>query len=239
MRAAGGGYAPPVAISSAAQAAFHPVPALDASGNGAVVWVRDIGGSDVVQVAGYDGLAPQLGEVSIPSQATVGQTIGVSGSASDLWGAPAITTAFGDDNQAVGPSVSHSYAAPGTYTVRVTATDAVGRTATSSGTIAVKARNFFTVGKLKRNRRKGTATVTVEVPEPGVVTAAAKGLRRASARASAAGSVTLLLKASGRALKGLKRKGSLRARLRITYVPDGGDPNTREQRVTLKKILSR
>ena len=237
MRAAGGGYAPPVGISTLAPLAFRPLPAIDASGNGAVVWIRNNGSHDIIQLAGYDAQPPLLGGVSIPSQATVGETIDVFGTASDLWGAPAISTSFGDETQAGGPAVSHAYATPGTYTVRVTATDAVGRTTTTSGAVAVKARNSFTIGKLKRNRRKGTATLTVTVLEPGTVTAAARGLRKASAVATAGGSVKLLLRASGKALKRLKRKGSLRVRLQVAYEPVGGDLSSRQQPITLKRSL--
>ena len=59
--------------------------------------------------------------------------------------------------QADGNAVSHTYSKPGSYVVRVTATDGVGTSATTTGTTLIKARNDFTIGKLSRIRRKGTA----------------------------------------------------------------------------------
>jgi hypothetical protein len=239
VRPAGGGFSPPVAISAPAPFSFRPVPALDASGNGAVVWAHGDELDDIVQIAGYDALPPQLTGVSIPSQATVGQTIGLSAAASDFWGVAGFATSFGDGAQAAGPLVSHAYSAPGAYPVAMTVTDGGGRTTTSSGTILVKARNSFTIGALKLNRGRGTARLAVTVPEPGTVTATARGLKRASASAAAAGSVTLLLKPTGRAMRRLRRSGALIASLNVSYLPVGGDQNSERRRITLKKWVPR
>ena len=51
----------------------------------------------------------------------------------------------------------------------------------------VKARNHFTIGKLKRNRKKGTATLTVTIPEPGTLVASGKGMKKATVRAAKGG----------------------------------------------------
>jgi tripartite motif-containing protein 71 len=62
--------------------------------------------------------------------------------------------------------------------------------------------NEFSFGKVKKNKRKGTASLTVVVPGPGQLALTGKGLKRSGAgaareRASAAGSVKLLIKAKG------------------------------------------
>jgi PKD domain len=234
VRRAGGGFSVPVGISQGTPENLRPQPAIDASGNGVVVWVRPIGGDFVVQVTGYDAQPPQLSGVSIPSGATVGEPIGLSGAASDLWGVTSVAADFGDGTQS-GLPASHAYSKPGSYPVTVTATDGVGRTTVATGTVLVKARNSFTIGKLKRNRRKGTATLSVTIPEPGTVTAGGKGLRKASVSAAAGGTVTLLLKAGGKGQKRLKRKGKLAARLNVSYLPEGGDPSSKQLRVILRK----
>ena len=67
-----------MAISQSSTDLFHPEPSLDASGDATVVWVRDNGTHGIVQMAGYDADPPELRAVSIPSLATVGDTVSFS-----------------------------------------------------------------------------------------------------------------------------------------------------------------
>jgi hypothetical protein len=230
-------FGAPVAISQSSPDLFHPRPSMDAGGDATVVWVRDNGTHNIVQWAGYDADPPQLGQVSIPSTAKVGDTVQFSASASDVWPVGKPSFDFGDGGRADGNAVSHVYAAPGSYPVKVTVEDAVGRTATSDGAILVKARNHFTIGKLKRNRKKGTATLTVTIPEPGTLVASGKGMKKATVRAAKAGAVKVPIKAVGKSLKRLKAKGKLKLKLKIAYSPVGGDTSTQQHRVTLQKKL--
>ena len=202
-----------------------------------MVWTRDNGLHSIVQWAGYDADPPELRNVSIPGSAMVGDTVHFSASGSDVWPVGAPSFDFGDGAQAGGNAVSHVYSAPGAYRVLVSATDAVGRTGTSAGTIQVKARNFFTIGKLKRNRKKGTATLAVTIPEPGTLVASAKGVKKATVRSAKGSTVRIPLKAAGKGLKRLKRKGKLKFRLKVTYSPVGGDANTQQRRLRLDKKL--
>ena len=194
--------------------------------------------TSIVQWAGYDADPPQLGGVSIPGAATVGQTLEFSASAFDVWpvGQPELRLRRRRPRP-TGTSVSHAYSAPGSYPVKVTAKDGAGRTATSTATMLVKARNYFTIGKLKRNRRKGTATLTVTIPEPGTIVVSGKGIKKATVRAAKAGTVKLPLKAAGKGLKHLKAKGRLKAKLRIAYSPVGGDRNAKPYKLALQKRL--
>jgi hypothetical protein len=230
-------FGAPVAISQSSPNLFHPRPSMDTGGDATVVWVRSNGTHDIVQWGGYDADPPQLSQVSIPSTAKVADTVPFSASPSDVWPVGKPSFDFGDGGQATGNAVSHAYAAPGSYPVKVTVADAVGRTATSTGTILVKARNHFTIGKLKRNRKRGTATLTIAIPEPGTIVASGKGIKKATVRAAKAGAVKVPLKAVGKSLKRLKAKGKLKAKLKIAYSPVGGDTSTQRHGVTLQKTL--
>jgi hypothetical protein len=114
-----------------------------------------------------------------------------------------------------------------------------------SGTgTTVEPSNQFTFGKLKRNKKKGTAIQKVEVPGPGDLALAGKGVkhqRAASARragaakpVAAAGTVGLKVKAKGKKKKKLKRTGKVKVKIKVTYTPTGGTPNTESKRVKLK-----
>jgi hypothetical protein len=230
-------FGPPAAISQSSAGLFHPLPSIDADGNATVVWVRDNGSHDIVQWAGYDAEPPQLRDVSVPATAKVAETLQFSASTFDAWPVGAPSFAFGDGTVAEGGSVSHAYGAPGRYDVTVTAKDAVGRTATSTASILVKARNSFTIGKLKRNRKRGTATLAVTVLEPGTLVASGKGIKKSTVRGSKGGTLKVPLKAAGKGLKRLRSKGKLKAKLKISFSPVGGDTNTRPYKLTLKKNL--
>ena len=124
IRPASGGWRAPVDLSVAGQPALYPQLAIDAQGNAAVVWQRFNGAHYVVQAAGYDAAGPQLRSASIPASGTAGLPLSFSVSPLDVWSAVASTGwVFGDGLGASGASVSHTYAAPGTYAVSVTSAD--------------------------------------------------------------------------------------------------------------------
>ncbi len=100
-----------------------------------------------------------------------------------------------------------------------------------------KPSNAFSFGKLKRNLKKGIATLAVKVPGPGTLSLSGKGLKASKAVASAAGTVKLKLKATGKAKKKLKEKGKAKVKAKVTFTPTGGDPATKSRAATLKKKL--
>jgi PKD repeat protein len=78
--------------------------------------------------------------VSVSASATTGQAVSATAAATDRFsavGAPRWD--FGDGAGADGASVSHTYNNPGTYTVKVTATDAVGNAVSATRSIVVSA----------------------------------------------------------------------------------------------------
>jgi hypothetical protein len=101
----------------------------------------------------------------------------------------------------------------------------------------------FTVNAIGRNKKKGTATLTVTVPFAGELTGAGKGIKVTNAAVSsttvvAPGSVRLLIKARGRKKKKkLNSTGEVGVKPKITYAPTGGEPATKSVKLKLKKKL--
>jgi len=94
--------------------------------------------------------------------------------------------------------------------------------------------NQFRFGKVRLNRKRGTATVSVILPGPGIVTlAGSKKVKRASKVAKAAGTIKLLVKAKGRAQRSLKTKGKVKLKARFTFAPTGGTPASRTKSLRL------
>jgi hypothetical protein len=120
-----------------------------------------------------------------------------------------------------------------------------------SAVIGEKASNADTLGKVTLNKKKGTATLAVNVPGPGTLTLTGNGVKTqrpardatASKTVSAAGTVKLLIKAKGKKKKKLNKTGKVKVKVKVkvTYTPTGtggdvaGDPNTQTKTVKLIK----
>jgi hypothetical protein len=94
--------------------------------------------------------------------------------------------------------------------------------------------NAFTLGAVRRHKKKGTATLTVQVPNPGEITGSGKGVKAATVRALP-GTMKLRIAAKGKKRRKLGDTGRVKLRAAITYTPTGGDPNTQSTRVRLRK----
>jgi hypothetical protein len=105
--------------------------------------------------------------------------------------------------------------------------------------------NSFTIDGVKRNKKKGTATITVSLPNPGELGASGNGVKASSAggavisKSVGAGQAQLLIKAKGKKRKRLNRKGKTKLNLAITYTPTGGQANTQPLKLKLKKRLKK
>ncbi|HEY6889294.1 MAG TPA: PKD domain-containing protein, partial [Solirubrobacter sp.] len=116
-----------------------PAVALDDQGNGFAAWEREVSGPNTftAQVAAFDPVPPVITATGVPATATAGQAVGMSAAATDRMSAPTLHFDFGDRSGADGGAVQHLYAEPGTYIVKVTATDAAGNVATTAQAIQV------------------------------------------------------------------------------------------------------
>jgi hypothetical protein len=99
----------------------------------------------------------------------------------------------------------------------------------------------FSIDAITHNKKKGTATLTITVPNPGELSGAGKGVKVAKAggvskRVRKPGSVKLLIKARSGKKRKLNSTGKVKVKPRITYTPIGGDPATQSVKVKLKKL---
>jgi DNA-binding beta-propeller fold protein YncE len=96
-------------------------------------------------------------------------------------------------------------------------------------------RNLFRFGDLKRDLRRGTASLAVKVPGPGSLRVRGKRIKATREHAEAAGTVSLPIRPRCRARRALNREGEVSIRIHVTYRPRNGGPNTRVRRVELRQ----
>jgi hypothetical protein len=182
------------------------------------------------------------GSTSGPTSGVIGQSLAFNASGSDTDGGTvtSVTVNFGDGSSASGPSASHAYAAPGNYQVTVTVTNSIGLTATTPGpTVSITLPpNRFTFGRVKLNKRNGTAKLPVTVAAPGNLILSGKGIvpihkAKVSHKAVSAGTTKLRVKAKGKATRTLKKKGKVRVTAKVTFTPTGGTARTQSKRIKL------
>jgi hypothetical protein len=105
--------------------------------------------------------------------------------------------------------------------------------------------NEFKLGKVKRNKHRGTAKLPVEVPGPGTLALGGKGLKaqtasgHAKSSVASAGTVSLKIKPKGKLKRALLADGSAKASVKVTFTPLAapghpvGEPRTRRIKVKL------
>jgi hypothetical protein len=100
--------------------------------------------------------------------------------------------------------------------------------------------NTVTLGKTALNKKKGSATLNLTLPNPGDLTASGKGVKASSAgavtsKAVPAGAAKLVIKAKGKQKQTLDQTGKVTLKVSIKFTPTGGDPGTKTVKVKLKK----
>jgi hypothetical protein len=105
----------------------------------------------------------------------------------------------------------------------------------------VEPTNTFTLGKAKLNKKKGTATVTATVPNPGELTGSGGGAKVAAGAVTSktvtAGQAKLVIRAKGKKKTTLNETGKVTVKPKITYTPTSGALSTQSIKVKLKKNL--
>lgn len=97
--------------------------------------------------------------------------------------------------------------------------------------------NSFTLGGISRDRRRGTASLTVTTSNPGVVTLSGTNLKKGRAAKTLAvpGPVSFSIAAAGRKRRVLQRRGHVSLQLTVTFAPIGGDASSQAINLRLKK----
>jgi hypothetical protein len=143
FRPAGGAWQSARDVSTPGHYAYGNVAAFDGQGDALIVWQHSnaaMNGMVDVQAAGYDAAGPTLGGLSVPASGTAGQPLSFAVSPLDAWSALGGTQwTFGNDGTATGASVTHTFAAPGSYPVTVTGTDALGNTTKATRNVTIAA----------------------------------------------------------------------------------------------------
>ncbi len=132
-----GDWQVPIDLSATTSQARYPKIKLDSRGNAVAVWEQYEGSLGTAQAAGYD-VGPLLNGQSIPSTGTVGQSLSFSASPMGVWSTLGETKwSFGDGSGESGTSVTHTYAAPGNYTVTLSSVDALGNLSSTSTVVTI------------------------------------------------------------------------------------------------------
>jgi hypothetical protein len=103
--------------------------------------------------------------------------------------------------------------------------------------------NSFRLTKTTRTKKKGTVTLTFDVPNAGQLAGTGKGAKvsvtspkpQGSVVAPGSGPSQLVVKAKGKKKRKLNDTGKVKLKLSVTYTPTGGDPSTQSLKVKLKK----
>jgi hypothetical protein len=102
--------------------------------------------------------------------------------------------------------------------------------------------NTFTLTAIDRDKKRGKATLTVVVSNPGAISGSGKGVKVSSAAGpgksvSAPGPVPLVVKATGKQGKTLNQTGKVKLRVTLSFTPTGGAASSQTVKVKLKKKL--
>jgi hypothetical protein len=97
--------------------------------------------------------------------------------------------------------------------------------------------NEFSFGKVKKNKREGTAKLTVNVPGAGKLKLhKTKKVKADTESAKNAGKEKLSIEPRGKAKKKLNDKGEAKVKAKVTYTPTtGGSPKTKDKKIKLVK----
>ena len=138
-RPVGGAWSAAVPLSDRTKGAERSRLAIAPNGDGVAVW-EVLFGAGAVAAAGLDVASPVVSGVNAPASGVVGQVLAYGSSVTDAWSPlQSVVWFFGDGTTAQGTNPVHAYAAPGSYTVTLTATDASGNATSVTRTTAVTA----------------------------------------------------------------------------------------------------
>jgi hypothetical protein len=96
--------------------------------------------------------------------------------------------------------------------------------------------NEFTLGTVTRDRRRGSASVTAYLSNPGLLTISGNGLKRQVEKTVAVpGPVLFQIASAGSFKRRLERKGKVTVIPTVTFYPSGGEPASKSITVRLRQ----
>jgi hypothetical protein len=145
--------------------------------------------------------------------------------------APAFSSPAVDQGAAVGTD-ARGIARPIDFP---TIPNAAGGNGSDIGAVELQPSNGLSLGKLKLNKKKGTATLTVNLPQPSVgsVTLRGKDLKSQTVAITGQAQVQLKVIGRGKVKKALKKKGKRKVTMEVTYTPTGNAPATATKKAKL------
>jgi hypothetical protein len=98
--------------------------------------------------------------------------------------------------------------------------------------------NKFSIGAVAKNKKRGRATLTLDLPNSGKLTASGAGVATtATDQAVPAGQTQLQVRATGKKKRKLFHKGRCKVNVAITFTPDLGAARTQHAKFKLIKKL--
>ena len=115
--------------------------------------------------------------------------------------------------------------------------NAAGGDGSDIGAFELQPDNAIALGKLKRNRKKGTAKqiVFVPLPDAGTLTISGKGLKTKTKQVADTGKVKLNVIPKGKKRAQENRTGKVKLKAKITYKPTGNATKTLKRKLKLRK----
>lgn len=115
---------------------------------------------------------------------------------------------------------------------------AAGADGSDIGAHELQPSNGFALGKLTKNKKKGTATlaVTLPVPSAGTLSLSGKGLKAQTLAIAGQAEVKLKVLAGSKSVrKALRKKGKRKVQIKVTYTPTGNSAATQIRKAKLVK----
>jgi hypothetical protein len=169
-----------------------------------------------------------VGAPTITGETTLGSTLSCSGGswASDQPGAflyrvpQTFSYQWSRDGQPIVGATTATLQAGrgGSYACKAIAGNAAGSAAQASAAVAIPGAKF-SLGKLKRNKKKGTATLSANVSTPGTLAVAGKLLLGKRVTAGHGGIVKITIKPNRAGRRKLESNGKLAVRATLTFAP--------------------
>jgi hypothetical protein len=137
-----------------------------------------------------------------------------------------------------------SNAKPGVYEVTITATTAQGGSSSQVAKFEVKpaaskvTKASLKLGKVKLNKKNGTAKLPISVSTAGTLTDSGKGIVKVQRKANGPKTIKVTIKAKGKAKKKLTSVGKAKVKTKIVFKPSNGATVSKAKSITLKKKLA-